>query len=889
MPESSGNSGDRANEPRTEEPSSTELLSANAKHILGEMLGIGTGWAGTEGEGDCIGPYRLCEMLGAGGFGNVWRAEQTQPIRREVALKIIKLGMDTMQVLGRFEQERQALASMDHPSIASMLDAGAGPGGRPYFAMELVRGTPITQWCQEHSASLHQRLQVFQQVCQAVQHAHQKGIIHRDLKPSNILVTEIDGQPVPKVIDFGIAKAIHTDSPHEHTLLTQADQVLGTPRFMSPEQIEGSAAVDTRSDIYSLGVVLYKLLTGVPPFDPRLSAGELKRLVQKCSPPRPSTQIRRRPAADTPALAMLADDYSNDLDWITMRALERDPARRYQTAAELAGDIQRFLNSEPVVARPPSLGYVARRWIKRNRRSFAAACFVLLSMVAGTGVALWQAQAARLARRSAERETELARAAEKQAHGARREAQHTATFLLALLDRISLEASQGRNAEALKAALASSDHDILELEAGPELRIQLLDKIQGIYSTIGEIKLAIPLAALKAREIAALQGATSAEAFAAELSHLKMVVNFGARATAPALLEDLRKRVENAKGRDNKLWMDVQRELSRAWMKLDIPDKALAAAEELMDETRRQKLTPQNSLGNEIALAAALEFAGRYDEALSLLETARRHTTDPGHFSRIDERVLFLLQRQGDFKRGAELARASLADLKKKPDTQARDIISLLFLLAELESRNDEHGSAISHSEEALEIARAQLSGSAPASLLHYKDVFQALLNISEYESEAGNFGDALPHADEAFRLARKVNNDQMITRSLQGLCDIHQAAGKLDEACDFLRQIHDRILDSGANLREGEKALSEICNIRRQQNRPEEALKLGMELWTEIRRRPEASEDVIHLGSMARIILASYDALKKARPETPAPQELAEWKNAVAAAAAAK
>ncbi|MES2597747.1 MAG: bifunctional serine/threonine-protein kinase/formylglycine-generating enzyme family protein [Verrucomicrobiota bacterium] len=375
--DASGNSQD--NTVRFDLPSASELLRRNAGSILEDMLGS-SGLAGMEKAGDTVGPYQLREMLGEGGFGNVWRAEQTEVVQREVAVKVVKLGMDTAQVLGRFNQERQALASLDHPSIATMLDAGVGPNGRPYFAMELVRGGPVTGWCDSRQSSLPERLRLFIQICRAVQHAHDKGILHRDIKPNNVLVTEISGQPVPKIIDFGIAMALHSGSLADLTMLTQEDQVVGTPVYMSPEQIEGGRRLDARSDVYALGVLLYELLTGVQPFDTTgVSHGGLaavKNLILETVPVRPSTRVREKAAAgkktkkgfQTRLAALPAD-----LDWITMRALEKDRLRRYQTAAEMAADLQRHLDNQPVMARPPSLGYKAGRWLRRHRRGVAVA------------------------------------------------------------------------------------------------------------------------------------------------------------------------------------------------------------------------------------------------------------------------------------------------------------------------------------------------------------------------------------------------------------------------------------------------------------------------------------------------------------------------------------
>jgi len=354
--------------------------------------------AAEEGPGTVIGRYKLLEKIGEGGAGIVYMAEQTEPIRRKVALKVIKLGMDTRQVVARFEVERQALALMDHPNIARVLDAGATDTGRPFFVMELVRGFKITSYCDQNNLSTGQRLDLFMQVCHAVQHAHQKGIIHRDLKPSNILVTLHDGVPVPKVIDFGIAKA--TERPlTDKTLYTAYQQFIGTPAYMSPEQAEMSGLdIDTRSDIYSLGVLLYELLTGRTPFEQKdlLQAGvdEMRRRIREKDPPKPSTRlstltkaeltdVAKHHGAEAPNLIPLV---RGDLDGIVMRCLEKDRRRRYETTNALAMDVQRHLDNEPVVARPPSRLYRLQKLIRRNRVAFAAGGAVAAALILGLAI-----------------------------------------------------------------------------------------------------------------------------------------------------------------------------------------------------------------------------------------------------------------------------------------------------------------------------------------------------------------------------------------------------------------------------------------------------------------------------------------------------------------------
>ncbi len=356
-----------------------------------------------ETSGAHIGPYKLLERIGEGGFGVVYMADQVQPIRRRVALKILKPGMDTRQVIARFEAERQALALMDHPHIAKVLDAGATETGRPYFVMELVKGIPITQYCDDQRLPTRQRLKLFIDVCGAIQHAHQKGITHRDIKPTNVLVTLQDGQAIVKVIDFGVAKALGQQLT-EKTVFTGFAQMVGTPLYMSPEQAALSAVdVDTRSDVYCLGVLLYELLTGTTPFSKETlsTAGydELRRILREDDPPRPSTRVSTLKAGTLSTIAShqqvqpekMLQQLRGELDWIVMKALEKDRNRRYESASALASDVERFLEDQPVQACPPSAWYRIGKFARRRKGILTAAAIVSIAVIVGTSVSAWQA------------------------------------------------------------------------------------------------------------------------------------------------------------------------------------------------------------------------------------------------------------------------------------------------------------------------------------------------------------------------------------------------------------------------------------------------------------------------------------------------------------------
>jgi serine/threonine protein kinase len=443
-----------------------------------------------EGLGDRIGPYRLMEQIGEGGMGLVFVAEQVQPVRRRVALKLIKPGMDSRAIIARFEAERQALALMDHPNIATVLDAGTTRSGRPYFVMELVKGVPITEFCDHNRLPPRARLGLFVSVCQAVQHAHQKGIIHRDVKPSNVLVTMHEGSPVVKMIDFGVAKAIGQRLT-EKTLYTAFTQMVGTPLYMSPEQAGISGLdVDTRTDIYALGVLLYELLTGTTPFEVerlrQASFDEIRRIIREEEPPKPSTRISTLgPAAATVSAGRQSDPKKlcrlllGELDWIAMKAIEKDRDRRYESASAIAADVQRYLDDEPVLACPPSRRYRLRKFTRRYKAALVTAGLVVTALLAGTAVATWQS--VRAMRAMSGTVVEKQRADEQAAI-----ATSVTKYLQQMLGSVQPQAGKGRDYTVRQLLDDYADDLEKQLPNEPEVEATLQATLGRAYASLGQ-------------------------------------------------------------------------------------------------------------------------------------------------------------------------------------------------------------------------------------------------------------------------------------------------------------------------------------------------------------------------------------------------------------------
>jgi serine/threonine protein kinase/tetratricopeptide (TPR) repeat protein len=610
-----------------------------------------------EGPGARIGPYRLRRKLGEGGMGAVYLAEQERPVRRRVALKIIKPGMDTEQVIARFEAERQALAMMDHPNIAKVLDAGMADSGRPYFVMELVEGVPITAYCDEARLTPRERLELFIPVCQAIQHAHQKGVIHRDIKPTNVLVALYDGETVPKVIDFGIAKAI--DQPlTERTMCTRYGTVVGTPSYMSPEQAESSAqGVDTRSDIYSLGVVLYELLTGSTPLDrARLHEAdypELLRRIREEEPPKPSTRLgaSRATLAEISALrgtepARLPKLMRGEIDWIVMKALEKDRARRYETAGGLARDIRRHLDGEAVEAGPPSVAYRLGKLARRYRAALAVAAGFAALLVLGAALSTWQAIAATRARDRAMAAEALARAAEAQARAegvkARRSAAEARAVLGFYEDHVLAAArpegqagGRGKDVTLREAVYATEPRIARAFRDQPTVEARVRDALGMTFRYLGDPALTIRQHERALELRTAALGPDHADTLTTQ-NHLALAYQDNGRLdlAIPLYERTLAARVA-ALGPDHADTLITGNNLALAYRDAGLWDRAIPLFERtLADETARLGADHPDTLTTRNNLALTYRDDGQWARAIALFErtlTARAATLGPDH------------------------------------------------------------------------------------------------------------------------------------------------------------------------------------------------------------------------------------------------------------------
>jgi serine/threonine protein kinase/Flp pilus assembly protein TadD len=757
-------------------PAAETLVSPSAFASAATMAG-----PMREGPGTRIGPYKLLQAIGEGGFGSVFMAEQEKPVARRVALKIIKLGMDTHQVVARFEQERQALAMMDHPHIAKVFDAGATESGRPYFVMELVKGAPIAEFCDRHNLSVQERLELFAQVCHAVQHAHTKGIIHRDLKPSNVLVSNQDGRPHAKVIDFGIAKATASKLT-EKTLFTEHNALIGTPEYMSPEQAEGSLDIDTRTDVYSLGVLLYELLTGTTPFsgkDLRSAAyAEIQRIIREVEPPRPSTRL----SANTESLASVAAKRSSEprrlgltiqgeLDWIVMKALEKDRQRRYESPSSLAADIQRHLGGEAVLAAPPSTAYRVRKFVRRNRAAVAAGTAVTAALLLGLAGTAWQAKVA-------SQQRDVAVAAGRAEAEQRTAAEAARADALAQKTRAEEKEAEAAKQKEIAQAVVKFQSDMLaavdpmNLPKDPATGEPLKDRVTVVQALE---------AALKAINEGSLKDAPLVEAGVRTTIGDTFVALGRYREAEPVL----RRALEIRRANYPEGSLEIAQSLDRLADPLSLLSN-LKEAEQLLREAlamRRRALpasdpTVGTAMNN---LAQILHLRGNYNEAESLLREAVQLEApiadNPGLARTYDNLAKTLtklnkLDEAEQFMRKALQTRLAAFPAGHPEIALGQNNLATMLLSAK------KFGEAEQLYKESLVTSRATLPAQHPDIASTLSSLGNALRNQGKLAEAEGVYRESL-----AIRRAILPRGHESIASSLNGLGLLLKEMNKLDEA----------------------------------------------------------------------------------------------------------
>ncbi len=788
-----------------------------------------------------IGPYKILEPLGEGGMGVVYLAEQTEPIRRRVALKVIKLGMDTKRVIARFETERQALAVMDHPGVAKVFDAGTTDEGRPFFAMEHVPGIPITEHCDRHKLNIEERLHLFTHLCEAVQHAHQKGVIHRDIKPTNILVSVKDELPhpplgkggpggVPKVIDFGVAKAI-SQPLTERTLFTEQGQLIGTPAYMSPEQAEMTAQdIDTRTDIYSLGVLLYELLTGEPPLNPKsLHEAAFERvlhMIREFEPPKPSTKLSGLMGADDDTSMATARDrrttpgtltahLRGDLDWITMKAMEKDRTRRYATATDFAADLHRHLNHEPVLACPPGTAYRVKKFVRRNRGFVTAAAVVFVVLLLGIAGTTWQAVVATRQRDRAVRAEQQQSRERERAEAARNDSDAVVKFLSDMLAAVQPE-EHGRNV-TVRQILDEAAQTI-----GEKFRDKPLIEAR-LRQTIG-----VTYVALGVYDDAELHAGAAARIFRHELgprhddtlvSTHNLAVTLQRQGKFSGAAESLRKTYEIQRrvlGEEHPRTLNSMNYLTVALRE----QGKYAEAEKLYRKTleiQRRRLGEEHAdtLTSRHNLASALFGQGKYAEAETLdrktLEIMRRVLGEehPNTLYPMGN-LAVTLDAQGRYAEAERLYRDTL-EIRRRvlgeehPET-LRSMSNLAQALGDLGKLTEAETSL----RQTVAIMRRVLGNEHPLLVDALVGLAEVLLRKGEPEDARGLVLEALTIRQAALR---EDHSDLAIARSVLGEC--LAALGRYDEAESLVPESYDRLKAAqGESGVEAIKALKRIVKL---------------------------------------------------------------------------
>jgi len=746
-----------------------------------------------------IGPYRLLQLLGEGGMGEVWLAEQKKPIQRTVALKLIKTGMDTKAVVARFESERQALALMDHPNIARVFEAGSTAEGRPYFVMEYVPGLPITEYCDKRRLTMKERLALFLQVCDGVQHAHQKAIIHRDLKPSNVLVVEHEGKAVPKIIDFGLAKATGQRLT-DKTLFTELGVMMGTPEYMSPEQADQREQnIDTRTDVYALGVILYQLLVGVLPFDAKTfrAAGleAILRLIREQEPPKPSMRVRALGPASVVTAELrqeqpqsFAGHLQGELDWITMKALEKDRNRRYGSPSELSADVGRYLRNEPVLAHPPSAGYRASKFVRRHRIAVAAAGAAVLLLIAFAAAMAVQARRIATERDRANQQAEVA--------------QRVADFMEGMFKVSDPSEARGNSVTAREILDDASKEIDTGLAKDPETQAQLMNVMGEVYQNLGLYPRAQPLLEHSLDIQRQTHGPGNRETLKLANDLTWLLTLEGHFADAEKLNRQTLDTARQALGQDDPETLASMRRLAAILYREGHYALAESTNRDVLDRERRV-LGPEDpsTLSTLNNLAVDLDTEGRYPEAEKLdreLLNARRRISGPDNPSTlmVMDSLATVLQQEGNYAEAEKTLRDALEIQHRVLGPEHPDTIRTISVLANTLDHERRYAEAEKLDREVLDSERRVLGPEHPDTLL-------TMNNLAGVLGDEGRNAEAEKTFRDLIEIQTRVlgPDHPQTAESVYNVGIAEALQGHKNEALSFLRRAVDHGLPAEGDL----------------------------------------------------------------------------------------
>ena len=791
--------------------------------------------------GDRIGRYQLIKQLGEGGFGIVWQAEQSEPIKKEVALKIIRPGMDSRVVVARFRAEQKALERMEHPNIAGVLDAGTTETRLPYFVMELVRGPSITEYAEQHKLGVRERIRLMIDVCRGVQHAHHKGIMHRDLKPSNILVETKDGKPIPKVIDFGIAKALIDDLDGLGSFAyTAHGMVLGTPQYMAPEQaMIGAEDMDIRVDVYSLGAILFEMLTGSPPMvlnrASRTSVDKLLQRIHEDESGPPSDRAKQR-LAEKKAVPVPASLLKRELDWITLRALEKRPDRRYSSVNELSEEMQRYLNNEPVETGPPDNIYRLQKLIKRHQSAFVAAGAIGLMLLVSTIVSVRAFVHEASARERAEQHRKEAEASKKTAEAESNKANTVAKFLSELLVHAGTEIDNGKNPEALRLALDKSVKEIDGLQGQPVMQAQLCERLADVYLAMGDQQHSLLLRYRQLESLKAAYGDDDPRTLRMQLDIAYGESDQGDKAKGLAICDYLVNQWEAIGAKGSGDWFDAASFRAVQLGRLDRSKEAEKQMLSIMGYRNSRGVLASDDGAFLRRLAELQTYNKEYDAAKATLDRC--------------------------------LALASSRSKK----TQLAQRQSALTALAHVEAVQGKHAEAAHYLEESIKLM-VQLRGE------QYHPLIEAWIELSRHYVEEKQFDQAIKATQAALSIARVTGNIEKLPHAVRAAAEIFQAANRPLEALPLRKECVDaqRRIKPTTNLWLDDRL--ELLKLLTALEQLDESERTARLFWQEIQESSTALPDDSFMKLACTALIESCEKWQSARHQNTHAEDIRLWK----------